>query len=1417
MSNLFKFSIRLVVLSIAFMCYSYSHAQKPVITFPASGSFDVSKFTLVQWISVSEQGSSPEGIVFDEDGSNLFLSGFGSSERIMTSNLSTSFDISMAVYTGSDNDFLAEEVVRDLEFNADGSKLFGVSRVSVYEYQLSENYDVTSAVFAGLDENLLLVDEMQGLFAFEFNSDGTKGFALGSVANDYSIFEYRFSVAYDVSTATYEGEAERFPITELSNPRDFAFSPDGTMMFLVDFRGSTLLHYRLGTAFDVSSATYLGESEDFSLDEAVWRFGYPDNFTFDRDGLRLYALSGDRVFEYGYTDFVDYEENSTEVVIDIQANDGAGGENDTGITYRLLGTDAAFFQIDGLGRITFESSPNFERPQDLDADNVYEVQVRVDNGVDVLTRPVHIRVQDVLTPVFTKIGTAYNLPLGEYAGGDERFDLSSEEVDPTALEFNDDGTKMFVLGIFNQSVIAYDLSVPYDVSTAQHAGASAVFPITNQESFPTDLAFNNDGTKMFVVGADGDAVVEYTLGTGYDVSTAQYAGALEEFPVKDEDEGPTGIAFNPGGTQLFVLGTEHDAIFTYNLATSFDVSTASYAGASQTLSVAGQSTDPRDFTFSVDGKKLFFSGSDTDAILTYNLTEAFDVTSATLTGSSERLVISNEETAFTSLAFDNLGSKVYVVGGEATVFEYTLTSTENSAILVPYIENETTAVLDIDANDGNGGVPDLSVIYHLIGDDASQFEMDENGVISFVEPPNFEDPQDTDGNNTYIFAVIATNGFDDAERVLVIDILDEDDTPVITNPDKDFDFTHLKLSDTLLAQRDPFGIAFSQNGRKMYLNSVVPNTTNESAVFEYDLKRPFDLSSTLPLDFNQLLSISARERTPTGVFISNDGDRLFVSGTRGNVNQIDLEVPFDVTSASPLRAVININSPSGEARGLAFSSDGLKVYSAGFFNRTISEVELALPFDLSSSTGSRKTLSVSDVISGVLGLAFDHEGKRLYVTGSATRIARYDLGTAFDITTAQYSGLQISMDLTPIGMALNPEGSKLFITGSNKQNQRIIEEYVFPWRIDYLANETQPVVDIEANDGLGGANDRNLTYRLSGVDAAALEINATSGVITFKTAPDFNDPQDENRDNVYEFTVIVANGKDITEQLMVIHVIDRTPPTITSDAEIAVGENVVDFFYEAVADEAVTFSLGEDKDAPLFQLEASSIRFLEAPDFENPKDANADNVYVLDLMAVDASQNSSMIELTIQVTDVDEDLPVITSASSIVIPQGIVGRIYEVTANEPVAFELGEMKDEKHFQLVEDALSVTNPLEFNNPIDTNFDNVYLVDLIATDLEGNQAVFELSVNVAPALGVRNEIDNELIYPNPAKTFFSIEERNGLQVIQKVSVLTLSGLEVKAFAPEGNTRSFNIADLANGVYVVVIKTDNIHKKYGILIKN
>ena len=120
----------------------------------------------------------------------------------------------------------------------------------------------------------------------------------------------------------------------------------------------------------------------------------------------------------------------------------------------------------------------------------------------------------------------------------DSFDLSSQESSPQGVAFNPDGTKMFIVGWGGDEVNEYTLSTGFDVSTASY---DSNFSVASQDTVPQDIVFNNDGTKMFIVGEGNDAVYEYTLSTGFDVSTASYDS---NFSIASQETSPQGLAFN---------------------------------------------------------------------------------------------------------------------------------------------------------------------------------------------------------------------------------------------------------------------------------------------------------------------------------------------------------------------------------------------------------------------------------------------------------------------------------------------------------------------------------------------------------------------------------------------------------------------------------------------------------------------------------------------------------------------------------------------------------------------------------------------------------------------------------------------------------------------------------------------------------
>ena len=78
-----------------------------------------------------------------------------------------------------------------------------------------------------------------------------------------------------------------------------------------------------------------------------------------------------------------------------------------------------------------------------------------------------------------------------------------------------------------------------------------------------------------------------------------------------------GITFKPDGTKMFVVGMSQNKIFEFDLSTAFDISTAT-KNSNEYLHLSEQ-IDAKDIKFNSDGTKLFLAGTDDEEINVYNL------------------------------------------------------------------------------------------------------------------------------------------------------------------------------------------------------------------------------------------------------------------------------------------------------------------------------------------------------------------------------------------------------------------------------------------------------------------------------------------------------------------------------------------------------------------------------------------------------------------------------------------------------------------------------------------------------------------------------------------------------------------------------------------------------------------------------
>ena len=206
---------------------------------------------------------------------------------------------------------------------------------------------------------------------------------------------------------------------------------------------------------------------------------------------------------------------------------------------------------------------------------------------------------------------------------------------------------------------------------------------------------------------------------------------------------------------------------------------------------------------------------------------------------------------------------------------------------------------------------------------------------------------------------------------------------------------------------------------------------------------------------------------------------------------------------------------------------------------------------------------------------------------------------------------------------------------------------VFSSATSFSAAENQTGVGtVTATDANGDA----LTFSITGgLDQSLFTINATTGVLVFNSAPDYENAGDNGGDNIYNLTVQVSDGSLTAIQNLTIVVTDvsETPansaPVFSSATSFSAAENQTGVGTVTATDangDALTFSITGGLDQSLFTINATTgvLVFNSAPDYENAGDNGGDNVYNLTVQASDGSLSVSE-NLTVTVTDVDESIP----------------------------------------------------------------------------------------------------------------------------------------------------------------------------------
>ena len=921
----------------------------------------------------SEEFGEVTDIFLGDNGTKLYCAD-NTGDKIEQFNLSTAYDLSTASYFGEALIGAQETSVRGLAFKPDGTKMFIVGSGSdlVLQYSLSTAWDVTSATYDSV--SFSTTGQTPSPASLAFNNDGTKMYFGG--VGWYDVYEFDLSTAWDITTASYN---LAFSVIDTGNSvNGFRFNSDGTNFYVstdgITGSGARIGKYSLSSAYDLSTASFSNQllyptlyatasanrGVAVNQDESKLYFG---NYTRDE----LYELNvAPSILTLGTGSF-----SSDDVKKTIAANDGK---------LLLTSTSGDFLQIEEVSSYNQVDSGD------------WSLQPIVYNALnnDLKLSSATSNIQNI-----NATGSIYALPTG---------------TQPHLLKASADGTKFFHVDPSTDTVYAHNLSTAWDITTAS---VGSTLSVSGQETNARGLQFNNDGTRVYVSGDTGDDINQYTLSTPYDLSTATFNHATSY--AAQTSDGKV-MLFNADGTKLYLENETQDGFVRYSLSSAYDTSTISYDGVDEVLpNFPAQNME--DGQFYDNGLILYIVSF--DYISKYRLSTAYDISTAALI-KTKFIQNITYQTRGVVVKYDD-DSKIFVISNtpkQIAELDASLIVYSGYAPAITKNSIDTTYWTDINSMTADQAAGDGSVYYAISTDDRTTWTVIDNtdGERDIVR--NNAGTWQYNSNATYALETW-TNATTNTELATLAEAMEG--ASYLAN---EYDITTATLGDTFSVSAQstiPSSVRFKSDGTKFYI-------LGSGYVNEYNLSTAWDVTTA---SYSQQFYIYTQESTSSSLTFSADGTKFYVSGTTGDdVNEYTLSTAWDVSTASFVDS-FSVAAQETNPFGICLSDDGTKLFVAGATGQDVNEYTLSTAWDVSTGSFVDSFSIASEIVSQPTDIGFGSSGTEMYVADYGSKVHQYTLSTAFDVSTSSYTGTYdlTGIEANPRGIAIK-DGTQVFVVGS---------------------------------------------------------------------------------------------------------------------------------------------------------------------------------------------------------------------------------------------------------------------------------------------------------------------------------------------------------------------------------------------------
>jgi sugar lactone lactonase YvrE len=1101
---------------------------KEIIQYGLTDTWNIANATFQFDILVSELELTPTKFTFNSDGKKLFVYG-STNRRVVEYDLTESWNVATASINtnkisaptqyGTNTGVSYEILFNDILIANSGNTMYtlGQTNEEIREYPLDTPYNPYTARRNTTNYDASLVDP-QGIF-LNSDEDGSKYY----ITNATSLRQYTLKVPRRLYTAAYDNVF--FTPSPAITIKDLSLSNTGERLYLLSDTGTEQIYqYDLELPWNVGKNTVKGTYNFTAYGETL-----PVSMFFKRDGTKFYVVGQtlDRVIEFNMATAW----NVTTAYQDL-LNIAAGVETvPQDIYFSNNGTKMYIVGTLAPAKVSeYSLSVPWEAGSATYSSNV-QVAVRdsTPTGISFSNNGSNLYVVGSANDSVHQfaLSTAWDVTTATFL---QTRSVAADETVPTSVQFSNTGNKMFVLGTTGDDITEYDLSVNYDISTAS---VTRVRSISAQDLTMQGMYFKPDGTQLFLVGSTNDTVYSYNLSESWNIATTSLANTRS---IAAQQTVPNGIHMSDDGVNMYIIGTTPVGVHHYRLNESWNVATANYA----TFSVSTQTAIPTGLSFANNGTKMYVMSASGSAnagnVHQYSLSTPWSVGTATFERSSANTVPLTFENLPTDIAFNNVGTEIYIAGTSRDIVT-TLNLTEAwnvSTIQVNPVNRYNVIALDITgtgidfANDGTSFIftGDTNDRIHRVNLTQAWNLRSNSTVTSVSLPSSVLNPTGCVWANNGNTLVVST-----ATQVI------EYSTNVTYNVANLYG-PRFSLVTQDTAMND---IYFKPDGTSFYTVS----STTSGRVHQYNMNVAWQVATA---NFARSLTITTQEATPTGIWFRPEGNSMYVIGTANDtIFQYNLSTAWNIGTATYASLSLGITAIEATPGGLCFANNGTKMYVVGQTGDNIREYTLATPWLLSSATLTRNnSILAFDTTSS--GLYIDPTSSYMAVIGNSNdNIQLYTFGEAGNIATlTSHSTRSIAgLDATSTGVYFKSDGSILYILGSTSDFINQID--LSPaWNVNtgyYGVTTIAPIVGATtevniqgiryANNGydlyiLGSTNDHIYQYKLvepfkanSGIlfgskSIANLEINATGFTI------------DENASEIFVIGTAVAGSEKIS-------------------------------------------------------------------------------------------------------------------------------------------------------------------------------------------------------------------------------------------------------------------------------------------------